>query len=105
MSFGKYDSEGVLYEAYGCHDISVIVLLAEDHECKTKVGRKLKLLYTKEGFTIVHFPIMDFGIPEVQVIRVALEATVSEAQSGRHTGVHCLAIERKARGILHLPLR
>ena len=64
MPFWTYDPKGVIYEAYRSHDISVIVLLAEDHECKEKAGRGLKSLYTKDSFTVVHLPIVDFGIPQ-----------------------------------------
>jgi hypothetical protein len=63
MPFGKYDREGVIYQAYRDHNISVIVLLAEDHECKEKAGRDLKALYVQDGFRVVHLPIVDFGIP------------------------------------------
>ena len=63
MPFGKYDPEGVVYETYRNHQVSVIVLLAEDHECKAKAGRDLKALYTQDGYRVVHLPIEDFGIP------------------------------------------
>ncbi|MCS6286389.1 MAG: tyrosine-protein phosphatase [Nitrospira sp.] len=91
MPFGKYDPEGVIYEAYRNHHVSVIVLLAEDHECKEKARRDLRALYTQDGFTVVHLPIVDFGIPNAQALRVALDATVSEAQEGRHLAIHCSA--------------
>ena len=82
MPFGKYDPGGVIYEAYHDNDVSVIVLLAEDHECKEKARRDLRALYTQDGFTVVHLPIVDFGIPNAQALRVALDATVHEVQSG-----------------------
>jgi len=91
MPFGKYDPEGLVYEAYRGNDISVIVLLAEDHECKEKARRDLRALYTQDGFTVVHLPIVDFGIPSVSALRGALEATVQEAQAGRHIAIHCSA--------------
>lgn len=91
MPFGKYDPEGLIYEAYQEQAISVIVLLAEDHECRAKAGRDLKALYAKDGLTVVHCPIVDFGIPNSEDLRVALDATVREAQSGRHIVIHCSA--------------
>ena len=91
MPFGKYDSEGVIYPAYRDHNISVIVLLAEDHECRAKAGRDLKALYAQDGFTVLHLPIVDFGIPKAQDLCIALNATVREAQSGRHIAIHCSA--------------
>ena len=91
MPFGKHDPEGLMYEAYRDNDISVIVLLAEDHECKEKARRDLKALYTQDGFTVVHLPIVDYGIPSPQALCVALDATIREAQSGRHIVIHCSA--------------
>ncbi|SPP64626.1 protein-tyrosine phosphatase family protein [Nitrospira lenta] len=91
MPFGKYDPEGVIYEAYRNHHVSVIVLLAEDRECQAKAHRDLRALYIRDGFTVVHLPIVDFGIPDAQALRVALDATVSEAQDGRHLAIHCSA--------------
>ena len=38
MPFGKYDPQGVIYNAYRKHDIAVIVLLAEDDECNGGSG-------------------------------------------------------------------
>lgn len=91
MPFGTYDPEGVIYEAFRKNEISMIVLLAEDHECKEKAGRDLKALYTQDGFTVVHLPIVDFGIPKTEDLRIALHATVREAQAGRHIAIHCSA--------------
>ena len=91
MPFGKYDPEGVIYQAYRKNDISMIVLLAEDHECKEKAGRDPKALHTKDVYKVVHLPIVDFGIPKVEDLRIALHATTQEAQSGRHTAIHCSA--------------
>ena len=92
MPFGKkYDPEGLVYQAYRDNEVSVIVLLAEDHECKEKAGRDLKALYVQDGFTVVHLPIVDFGIPSPQALCVALEDTVRETQSGRHIVIHCSA--------------
>lgn len=91
MPFGKYDPEGLVSEAYHDNEVSVIVLLAEDHECKEKARRDLMALYTQDGFTVVHLPIVDFGIPNAQALRLALDAPVREAQSGRHIAIHCSA--------------
>lgn len=91
MPFGKHDPEGLVYEAYRAKDVSVIVLLAEDHECKVKARKDLRALYTQDGFTVVHHPIVDYGIPNPLALCEALDATVREAQSGRHIAIHCSA--------------
>ena len=42
MPFGIYDQNGVVYETFRRHNISMIVLLAEDNECQEKAGRNKK---------------------------------------------------------------
>jgi protein-tyrosine phosphatase len=91
MPFGKFDPEGLVYEAYRDHDISVIVLLAENHECEEKAGRDLKALYMQDGFTLLHLPIPDYGTPNPNDLRVTLDATLRESQSGRNIVIHCSA--------------
>ena len=84
MPFGIYDQNGVVYETFRRHNISMIVLLAEDNECQEKAGRDLRQLYIQDGFKVLHLPIVDFGIPNFESLRGALDATAFEAQSGRH---------------------
>jgi protein-tyrosine phosphatase len=91
MPFGIYDPEGLVYQAYRANDVSRIVLLAEDQECQEKACRDLRALYIQDGFTVVHLPIVDFGIPSPADLREALDATTHEAQSGRHIVIHCSA--------------
>ncbi|MEO7858967.1 MAG: protein-tyrosine phosphatase family protein [Nitrospirales bacterium] len=91
MPFGKYDQDGVVYEDFQRQHISMIVLLAEDTECQEKAGRNLKRLYIQDGFKVLHLPIVDFGTPNLESLRSALDATVLEAQSGRHIVIHCSA--------------
>ena len=91
MPFGTYDQEGLLYRAYRDNDISVIVLLAEDEECKHKANRDLRALYTQDGLTVVHLPIVDFGVPNAGDLQAAVNATVREAQAGRAIAIHCSA--------------
>lgn len=91
MPFGTYDPDGLVYETYRNSDISVVVLLAEDRECKEKARRDLRALYIQDGLTVIHLPIVDFGTPNVEGLRHALDATVREAQSGRHIAIHCSA--------------
>ncbi|WP_455379254.1 hypothetical protein [Petrachloros mirabilis] len=41
MLFGKYDPEGIVYEAFRTNAILMIVLLAEDRERKDRTLRRL----------------------------------------------------------------
>ena len=91
MPFGTFDPEDLVYEAYRDHNISVVVLLAEDHECEEKAGRDLKALYLQDGFSVLHLPTEDYGTPDPKDLRVTLDATVREAQSGSNVVIHCSA--------------
>jgi len=63
MPFGNYDPSGETFQEFKQKKIKVIVLLAEDEECKQKAGRNLREFYKHEGFQVIPFPIPDFGIP------------------------------------------
>jgi protein-tyrosine phosphatase len=91
MPFGKFDENGVVYKEFRRHNISMIVLLAEDTECQEKARRDLRQLYIQDGFKVLHLPIVDFGIPNLEPLCGALDATALEAQSGRHIVIHCHA--------------
>src|SRR5262245_30640150 len=91
MPFGTYDQAGEVYEEFQRNRISMIVLLAEDTECQAKAGRNLKQLYIQDGFKVLHLPIVDFGTPNLEPLRRALDTTALEVQSGRHIVIHCSA--------------
>ncbi|HSE58462.1 MAG TPA: protein-tyrosine phosphatase family protein [Nitrospiraceae bacterium] len=91
MPFGTYGPDGAIFEAYKQQGISLVVLLAEEHECLEKTKRSLKPLYQAEGWTVIHAPIQDFGVPSRQMIASALDATIGYAQAGRHVAIHCSA--------------
>lgn len=91
MPFGTYDPEGLIYRAYRDNYISVIVLLAKDEECMKKANRDLRALYRQDGFTVVHLPIVDFGVPKASDLQAAMNATVREAQAGCAIAIHCSA--------------
>lgn len=91
MPFGLYDREGQLFdEIKRCH-ISVIVLLAEDHECIEKADRDLKSFYFREHLCVIHLPIQNYGVPQGAALEAAISQTIDQAMSGKNILIHCSA--------------
>jgi protein-tyrosine phosphatase len=91
MPFGSYDSAGVIFEAYRSHNVSVVVVLAEDDECLQKAKRNLCAFYQQEGLEVIHSPIRDFSVPSFADFQTALRQTISHAKTGRNVAIHCSA--------------
>ena len=91
MPFGSYDSAGLIFEAYKSHNVSVVVVLAEDDECLQKAKRNLHAFYTQEGLEVVRSPIRDFSVPSCADLQTGLNQTISHAKYGRNVSIHCSA--------------
>jgi hypothetical protein len=91
MPFGAHDETGEAYQAYIQRAVSVVVVLAEDKECFQQTNRVLRTFYWEQGFTVIHLPIPDRGVPVRQDLANAIAATVEQAQAGRHVAIHCRA--------------
>ena len=89
MPFGLYDVDGEVLDLYRLHDISVIVLLAEEIECLQKAKRNLYDLYLEQGFQVIHLPIADFNIPPIEKLAQTVEQTIECARAGRNVAIHC----------------
>lgn len=91
MPFGDFDPRGSALDAFKKQKVSVVVLLVGDEECVRKAGRDLRALYRKEGFRVIHVPIVDFAAPMKGRLDSALTATIEHAQAGHHVAIHCHA--------------
>lgn len=91
MPFGSYDAAGIIFEAYKSHNVSVVVVLAEDDECLQKAKRNLCTFYTQEGLEVIHSPIRDFSVPSLTDLQTGLNQTISHAKYGRNVAIHCSA--------------
>jgi protein-tyrosine phosphatase len=91
MPFSGYDPEQVIFDYYLQEKVSVIVLLAGDQETEIKAGRNLREFYLSQGMQVIHLPIPDFSIPEVQSLALAVEQCLQHAQNGANIAIHCLA--------------
>jgi len=89
MPFGLYDADGEIFELYRLHDISVIVLLAEEVECLQKAKRNLYDFYLEQGFQVLHLPMPDFSIPLIEELARAVDRAIEYARAGRNIAIHC----------------
>jgi hypothetical protein len=83
MPFDSYDSEGIIFQAYKSHNVSVVVVLAEDDECLQKAKRDLCAFYKQEALDVIHSPIRDFSVPSLTDLQTGLDLTISHAKDGR----------------------
>lgn len=91
MPFGDYDRSGENFHEFKQKKIKVIVLLAEDEECKRKAGRNLREIYIKKGYHVFHFPITDRGIPLKEDLEHFGQKTIECAKKGHNIVIHCSA--------------
>jgi len=92
MPFSAYDPSGDLIDAYQRADISVIVLLASDEECQSRLGRDLRGFYQNRGWEVIYYPIPDFGVPaESESFNQVIDDTIVKLCSGKNVVVHCNA--------------
>jgi hypothetical protein len=91
MPFGLYDRAGHLFREIKRCDISVIVFLAEDHECIEKSDRDLKSLYVRERLFVIHLPVPNYGVPQSATLALAVSQTIEQATNGKNILIHCSA--------------
>ncbi len=92
MPFHKEnDPEGKVYAEMNAQKVSAIVMLVSDAEAQEKSGRNLRALYQKEGLTVIHLPIEDFGVPTRPALDEAVAQTLKLARAGKSIAVHCSA--------------
>jgi len=91
MPFGHFDPAEEVYEEFERAEIDIIVLLVEESEYRRITGRDLKSLYIKDGYEVIHFPILDFSVPAREELVPVVEKAVSLAGQGKNMVVHCHA--------------
>ena len=91
MPFGPYDRHGEVYDRFREEQITVVVLLADDHECLQKAGRDLRALYLQTGMQVLYLPIPDFSVPSKDDLEQAVMRTIAYSQAGHNIVVHCSA--------------
>lgn len=91
MPFSAKDPQGKIFTQFQELGISVIVLLAGQAECLARSGRDLPAFYAEHGLDVIHLPIADFSVPDLDALAQAVDRTLQYAQAGKHIAVHCFA--------------
>jgi protein-tyrosine phosphatase len=94
MPFGKYDYAGKTLDYYKEEKIDTVVVLADVDEIPAlKIGRtSLIALYSNLGYSVVHFPVADFGVPkDKQAFNNLAKQIVMLAKEGKNVAIHCQA--------------
>ncbi|MCJ7625869.1 MAG: tyrosine-protein phosphatase [Anaerolineaceae bacterium] len=91
MPFGPYDPDRDVFVGYKSSDISIAVILVEEHEWWKKANLDLPDLYKQAGLDVIHLPIPDYGVPETGGLGETLDKILEEAQAGKNIVVHCSA--------------
>ena len=92
MPFHKdYDPEGKAYAEMKAQKVSAVVMLVSDEDAQKKSGRDLRAMYQKDGFTVIHVPIEDFGVPARSALDEAVAQALKLAREGKSIAVHCSA--------------
>lgn len=91
MPFGPYDLHGEVYDRFREAQITVVVLLADEDECRHKTGQNLRALYLDAGLQVLYLPIPDFSVPTKDDLEQAVLRAIAYAQAGHNIVVHCSA--------------
>jgi protein-tyrosine phosphatase len=92
MPFSEaYDPLGELAHVYHNVGIQTVVMLVGMHEAYQKTRRDLVAYYHREGWEVIHLPIVDFSVPEMNELETSVLQAYVAAQRGEHLVVHCHA--------------
>jgi len=86
--FSEYDPFGDLVQAYRTVGVDMIVVLLESTQA---AGGNLLELYRNYGFRVLHVPVPDFGVTEMDFYAAAIQSVIDELRYGRTVVVHCYA--------------
>lgn len=71
--------------------IGMIVLLCPDEECLAVTSINLREWYIAQKFQVMHLPIVDGGVPDINELRFAADKVIVELKKGTNVAVHCQA--------------
>jgi len=91
LPFSDFDPAGQLFSQFQGQGIGAVVLLLDDEHCLEWSGRDLRQLYQDSGMQVIHLPIPDFGVPDLQDLEEAVQSALDTAGQGTNLVVHCYA--------------
>lgn len=92
MPFAHFDPNDTTLEEFIQADVNTVVMLTEEGEDIKRAGVSLKALYQENGLDVLHFPIVDFAIPEdPNTLRTLINQISEKIRHGERVAVHCYA--------------
>ena len=92
MPFSRYDRLNQTWFEYQEQNVSVVVVLVEQQEYLVRAGRDLPAFYRSENIDVIHFPILDFQVPDdLTAFKQVIELVDRHARAGKNISVHCMA--------------
>ena len=92
MPFAHFDLYNTALEEFIQAGVNTVVMLTEEGEDLKRAGVNLKTLYHENKLNVIHFPIVDFSVPDDPQALHAVVSQVSEKiQQGERVAVHCYA--------------
>jgi protein-tyrosine phosphatase len=90
MPFALFDRDSTALGEFIQAGVSTVVMLIDEGEDLERAGIDLKARYSENGLQTIHFPIVDFSIPDNQSDLKEVVISVSEKiKQGEHVAVHC----------------
>lgn len=89
--FGSFDPHGDVLQAFKRYQISAVVLLVDDDECRSRANCNLREHYLETGLKVIHLPIRDRHVTADPELQAALHTTIDYARSGHHIAIHYYA--------------
>ncbi len=91
MPFSTFDPDKIAFHELKENNVSMVIILAEEHEYIEQTGEDLKSFYIEEGLSVLHLPIVDFSIPNRADLDTVMDETMDYILNGKNIAVHCLA--------------
>ena len=106
MPYGPYDQAGTVFTEVKSQNVSVVVVLVEDHEHGETIQQDLPSLYAEHGLQVIKLPIPNYGVPTVKPLEVTVLRTMEYVQAEHNALIHCSAgLGRTALFVVFLAMR
>ena len=92
MPFARFDRDNTALDEFIQAGVETVVMLVEEGEDLKRAGQDLKTLYTEAGLKTIHYPIVDFEVPEDPAeLQTVLNLVSAQIRQGKKVAIHCYA--------------
>ena len=92
MPYSRFDPDGELVKKFNMKSIDYVVLLTDKDEYEKISGKDLKYEYRRDGFEVIHYPMVDFGTPtNMKTFKSLIETIVLLLEKNKSIVIHCHA--------------